>query len=163
MTSEKGLFSGKENPYAELYDPGRFTPFKSAPKFIQENANVFSQMAKDYLGKKDRTAFADIAPGEGKVVAHEGHKMAVYKDEENKVQVCSAICTHMGCVVHWNDAETSWDCPCHGSRFATKGEVLEGPALKALAKMDELTENYFLRSVKTIEKNLFMGPEAQES
>lgn len=134
------LIQGKETPYAGIYDPARFTPIKSAPKFLKENINVFGQYVKDYFLKKDHGPLAEIAPGEGKVLIHDGEKWAVYKNENDELQVCSAICTHLGCVVHWNNAETSWDCPCHGSRFATNGEVLEGPALKALAKVELVEE-----------------------
>lgn len=135
----RDLVSGRENPYIKLFDPARFTPIKSAPKFIKENINVFGQYVKDYLGRNN-DAFIDIGLGEGKIVEFEGHKLAAFRSQENELQVCSAVCTHMGCIVHWNNGENSWDCPCHGSRFSTDGEVLEGPALKALAKLEELTQ-----------------------
>ena len=125
------LITGQKNEYAEVYDSGRFTPVKAAPKFIKENVNVFFQYLKDYT-KSNPTLFADVHQGDGQVLEHDGHKLAVHRDELNQLQVCSAICTHLGCVVHWNNAEKSWDCPCHGSRFETNGAVIEGPAMKAL-------------------------------
>ena len=74
----------------------------------------------------------DLAPGEGGVVHHRGRKVAAYRDPAGRVHAVSAKCTHLGCDVEWNAAEHSWDCPCHGSRFGTGGEVLNGPATKPL-------------------------------
>lgn len=156
------LINGRENPFEDLYSPTRFNPMKSAPKFIKENVNVFKQMVKDYIGRQDEIPFADIARGEGKVVEFDGHKMAACRNEEGQLQVCSAICTHLGCVVHWNNAEMSWDCPCHGSRFRTDGEVIEGPALKALARSEEVTEDNFNTTVQSIGQDLFVRPESGE-
>lgn len=135
----KDIVQGRDNPYIKLFDPARFSPVRSAPKFLKENLNVFNQYLKDYLRKND-DAFTDIALGEGKVVEFDGHKLAAFRSEENQLQVCSAVCTHLGCIVHWNNGENSWDCPCHGSRFSPEGEVIEGPALKALARLEELTQ-----------------------
>jgi glycine/D-amino acid oxidase-like deaminating enzyme/nitrite reductase/ring-hydroxylating ferredoxin subunit len=127
--------NGVENEYASLYSATRFTPMKSAKKFVKENATVFYDLVKDYL-RRDKHAFDEVAPGEGKLIEHDGHRLAVYRNEIHQLSVCSAVCTHMGCLVRWNDHETSWDCPCHGSRFDTSGEVIEGPALYALPKVE---------------------------
>jgi Rieske Fe-S protein len=70
--------------------------------------------------------------GEGRLVEIEGEKIAVYRGQDGVVQTVSPICPHAGCVVQWNAAETTWDCPCHGSRFTTDGRVIEGPAVKRL-------------------------------
>ncbi len=74
----------------------------------------------------------DLAPGHGGVIDLEGEKLAVYKDEDGYLVALSPRCTHMGCTVDWNDADRTWDCPCHGSRYAVDGEVIQGPAAKAL-------------------------------
>lgn len=71
----------------------------------------------------------------GKVVKIDGEKVAVYKDESGRIHKLSPICTHKGCVVGWNDAAKTWDCPCHGSRFKSDGSVLQGPANKPLKKL----------------------------
>ena len=81
-------------------------------------------------------ALADMAPGEGRIVEFEGKKMGIYKDEFGKVYAIDPGCTHIKCTVQWNNAEKSWDCPCHGSRFSYTGEVLTGPARKSLAVYD---------------------------
>ena len=65
----------------------------------------------------------------------DGQKVAAYRDEKGKLTVKSAVCTHMGCLVRWNGAEKTWDCPCHGSRFQATGEVLAGPAETPLAEV----------------------------
>ncbi|MDX1837342.1 Rieske 2Fe-2S domain-containing protein [Legionella taurinensis] len=76
--------------------------------------------------------YAEVGQGEGKILEFDREKWAVSREEQDQVHVVSAVCTHMKCVVHWNDAEKPWDCPCHGSRFLPQGEVLEGPATRNL-------------------------------
>ncbi len=128
------LIAGKENKWGEIYDPKRFTPAASATSFIKENFTVAKHLLKDYIfyGKAD--ALQEIKPGEGKTIKLDNERLAAYRDESGTIHTVSAICPHMGCVVHWNQAEKSWDCPCHGSRFSTDGKVLEGPAIHDLAK-----------------------------
>ena len=75
--------------------------------------------------------------GTGNVIELKGQKVAVYRDARGHVTKRSAMCTHMGCVVGWNEAERTWDCPCHGSRFKPDGSVISGPAEAPLAKIDE--------------------------
>ena len=78
-------------------------------------------------------ALSDIAPGHGAVVTAGGRRLAVYRDDEGGLHAVSPRCTHMGCTVDWNDADRTWDCPCHGSRYGTDGAVIKGPADKELA------------------------------
>ena len=131
---------GHENPFAELYAAKRFTPAKSAGDFLKENLNVAEQYARDWLTRGQATnidQIEDWQPGEGRLVETDGKKVAVYVDDAGEAMVFSPVCTHMGCIVHWNGAEKSWDCPCHGSRFACTGEVLEGPALEPLKRLSK--------------------------
>lgn len=128
------LIAGKGNPYAETYSPNRHHPLQSAPGFIKENVNVLVQYLKDFPGVGDVDDYKEIQPGEGKVVAKDGEKIAAFRDMHNELHLCSAVCTHMECIITWNEAERSWDCPCHGSRFNYDGTVLEGPAIADLAK-----------------------------
>ncbi|GHA65285.1 FAD-dependent oxidoreductase [Pontibacter akesuensis] len=130
------LILGKENEWASYFSPTRFTPAASAPKFLKENFHVATHLIKDYLFYGDVDQLKDVKVGEGKTIEIDDEKLAAYRDEEGKLHVVSSICTHMGCVVHFNNAEKSWDCPCHGSRFSVEGEVLEGPAIHNLAKPD---------------------------
>lgn len=125
---------GKENSWAKMYDPKRFTPLASAPKFMKENMTVATNLLKDYLFYGDVDALQEVKPGEGKTLKLDGERLAAYRDEQGSLHLVSAICTHLGCIVHWNHSEKSWDCPCHGSRFSIDGQVLEGPAYHKLAQ-----------------------------
>jgi Rieske Fe-S protein len=127
------LILGKQNPYAALYDATRVKPVAGAKDFIQENADVAFRFVVDRLARPDTKRLADVAPGEGKIVEVEGQKVAVFREESGACHAVSPVCTHMGCHVHWNRAERSWDCPCHGARYSPTGKVLNGPAVKDLA------------------------------
>ena len=125
---------GRASPWGELYDPNRLKPMASATSFVKENANVARRFFGDRLTK--RRKLADVAPGQGAVVADGRRQVAAYRDEQGGLHTVSARCTHMGCIVSWNDADTTWDCPCHGSRFGVEGEVIHGPAEKPLERVD---------------------------
>ncbi|WP_396128035.1 Rieske 2Fe-2S domain-containing protein [Exiguobacterium mexicanum] len=88
-------------------------------------------MSKDSIERPG--TLDDLQLDEGGIVQVNGKKVGAYRDLDNECHLVSTRCTHMGCTVNWNDAERSWDCPCHGSRFDTKGNVLEGPATQPLA------------------------------
>jgi nitrite reductase/ring-hydroxylating ferredoxin subunit len=128
------LIVGRENLWARLYDPGR-VPIRAIGEFAKENLNVVAQYA-DYLGKSDVDSFDEIAPGTGAVVREGLKRVAAYRDDTGALHLRSAVCTHLGCVVAWNHAERTWDCPCHGSRFDPLGRVLNGPAVQALEPVD---------------------------
>ena len=126
------LIIGRENPWADLYDSTRATPL-SEKSFYQEGVEEAAHFVKDRMEGAGESA-ADVAPGEGKIVGRPGNQSVVYRDPQGEVHAVSARCTHLGCIVQWNPAETSWDCPCHGSRFSVDGEVLQGPAVSDLKK-----------------------------
>jgi glycine/D-amino acid oxidase-like deaminating enzyme/nitrite reductase/ring-hydroxylating ferredoxin subunit len=126
---------GIENKWSKTYDASRITPFASAKEFIKENVNVAFEFVKDRFTKDEAKEFSEVLPGQGKVMEVDGKKCGVHRDENGKLHVVSAVCTHMGCINHWNEVEQSWDCPCHGSRFSIDGEVLEGPAYTTLKKV----------------------------
>lgn len=129
------MILNKENPLEKTYNSNRFTPLASTPFLLKENGNVFFQYLKD-LPFISSNKFDDIKIGEGKVVEMEQEKWAVSRDEQNQLHIVSAVCTHMKCIVNWNNAENTWDCPCHGSRFKQTGEVIEGPAQINLKKKE---------------------------
>lgn len=127
---------GNENPWSKLYDPRRHNPLKSAGRFIKENAHVFMDYMKDIPYKAEADKISSIPAGEGKTVVIKGEKFAVYRDEAGELHQVSAVCTHMKCIVNWNQEQKSWDCPCHGSRFTVDGVVIEGPAILNLPKRE---------------------------
>ncbi len=126
------LIIGRKNQWAEMYDPGRHTPLKSAERFIRENVNVAVQYIKDIVFNPDSEELSEIANGDAKTIELEGEKYGAYRDKLGMVHIVSVVCTHMKCTLNWNQAEKSWDCPCHGSRFNYDGKVIEGCAIKDL-------------------------------
>lgn len=133
--------AGVENRWKETYKAARLTPVASFGKFVKENVTVGFHLIKDYLGKNETEQFSEIRTQEGKIMELEGKKCAVHRDKTGNLHIVSAVCPHMGCVVHWNFAEQSWDCPCHGSRFSFDGEVLEGPSIDGLKKPEQKPES----------------------
>jgi glycine/D-amino acid oxidase-like deaminating enzyme/nitrite reductase/ring-hydroxylating ferredoxin subunit len=121
-----------ETEYAKLFNPSRVKPIAGFSNFVRENADVVRDFVGKYLSREKLDEFADIAPGQAKLVKYENKSLALYKDDEGQLHAVSPICPHAKCSVGWNSAERSWDCPCHGSRFTAEGEVLTGPARHGL-------------------------------
>ena len=126
------LIGGRQNPWEKLYDPSRKT-LSAIKDFAKENLNVAAQYIKDYAGPADVADADALEPGEGVVVRRGVKRHAVYRDDAGTLHEFSAVCPHLGCVVHWNPAERTFDCPCHGSRFDCAGKVINGPANSDLA------------------------------
>lgn len=127
------LLLNKDNPAAEIYDATRATPFIT-PESIKQGIDLVTHWVGDRLKGLQSSSFAEVSDGEGKLLTIDGEKVAAYRDEQGTVHAVSAVCTHLACIVNWNNAEKSWDCPCHGSRFSYDGEVLHGPAVKDLER-----------------------------
>ncbi|WP_077620916.1 FAD-dependent oxidoreductase [Bacillus sinesaloumensis] len=125
----------RNNPYRDLYSPARFYAHPSLKNFFVNNAKVVKHLVQGKMEIPQKNV-DEIPVGEGAVISINGHRKGAYKDEEGKVYIVDTTCTHVGCEVHWNNGEKSWDCPCHGSRFSYTGEVLEGPAEKPLQQYD---------------------------
>lgn len=130
---------GRENPWARLFDSNRVKPLASARRLVVENLIVGGAWLSGVLGRLPAgplshapAAPRELGPGEGKVVDLKGEKVAVSKDDAGQSHAVSAVCTHLGCLVEWNAAERTWDCPCHGSRFDQTGKVIQGPAVENL-------------------------------
>jgi glycine/D-amino acid oxidase-like deaminating enzyme/nitrite reductase/ring-hydroxylating ferredoxin subunit len=128
MLSDRLL--GRENPWARTFDSTRVKPLATARGMLKEGAQDGFYFFADRVRK--RASADDLPPGEGRVVGDGLSQTAVYRDDAGSVHAVSARCTHLGCIVSWNGAERSWDCPCHGSRFGVDGGVLQGPAVKPL-------------------------------
>ncbi len=129
------LIQGADNPWLKLFDATRIKPIAGAAEFVKGNAEVAAHLVGGYLSSKPND-YAALAPGQGAVLKVDGHNVAAFRDEDGRVRACSAVCTHMGCLVGWNETDRSWDCPCHGSRFALDGGVIHGPAVTALAPVN---------------------------
>jgi len=132
------LILGRPNPWEKLYDPSRVR-LRAASEFARENSNVAMQYA-DWLTGGDVASAEQIPAGGGAIVRRGLEKIAVYRDPEGAVHECHAKCPHLGCVVQWNSAETTWDCPCHGSRFDPYGKVINGPANRDLSPAERSRE-----------------------
>ena len=129
------IIDGK-SPWQEVYSPARKTSLQSMGTFIAQNANV----AKELLAGKMTlpSSNGELQRGEGKVIEYKGKRAGAFLDQQGKLHVVDTTCTHMGCELQWNAAETSWDCPCHGSRFSYTGDVIEGPAVRPLHFHDDV-------------------------
>jgi glycine/D-amino acid oxidase-like deaminating enzyme/nitrite reductase/ring-hydroxylating ferredoxin subunit len=121
------LVMGRESPWEALYDPSRKTA-RALGTYARENLNVAGRLAVDYLSPGEVDSADEIPAGEGAILRRGLTKVAVYRDGDGGLHERSALCTHLGCIVAWNRAEKSWDCPCHGSRFDRYGQVITGPA-----------------------------------
>lgn len=117
------LILDKSHPWEKLYDPHRRT-LRTLPEFIEENVNTVWQYKDWFTGGEKKK----LKPSSGFVGRHGMKKCATYTDEEGKVHEMSAVCPHLGAIVHWNESEHCWECPAHGSRFNAIGEVIQGPA-----------------------------------
>ncbi len=126
------LVTGTENEWASLFDPHRATLKASASKLVKENVKVARHLFGDRVKHPQSGVPGDLAPGEAAVSGTGVGQVAVYRDEDGELHKVSAVCTHLGCIVAWNNAERTWDCPCHGSRFGFDGTVVQGPAVKDL-------------------------------
>jgi Rieske Fe-S protein len=129
------LIQDRPNRYADLYDPSRMTVRASAGSFARENVDVARHLVGGMF-RSDVTDAEQLEPGEAGIYHGPHGRMAGYRDEHGGLHIVSARCTHLGCTVAWNDAERSWDCPCHGSRFDLAGAVLHGPAVEPLERYD---------------------------
>ena len=128
------LVQGRKHQWAKLYDPSR-VKLRATPEYLKENANVAEQY-KDWFTKGDVDRADEIQPGEGAILGTGRGKIAVYRDDRGNTHQLSAVCPHLYGIVHWNDTEKSWDCPCHGSRFDPYGKVVNGPAIVGLSPVE---------------------------
>jgi len=123
---------GRENPWASLFDATRLDLTHSAQTLIAENLDVAKRFVGDRLATWGAPPVEELARGEGTIVTVDGEHAAAYRDEAGVVHAVSPICSHLGCLVTWNSAETTWDCPCHGSRYDYEGRAIQGPTVQDL-------------------------------
>jgi glycine/D-amino acid oxidase-like deaminating enzyme/nitrite reductase/ring-hydroxylating ferredoxin subunit len=122
-----------EDLWQDLYGPERKTA-SALGTFISENVTAIKNFA-EYIAPGEVASFGDIDPGQGAIVRDGLKKVAAYRDDKGTLHACSAVCTHLGCHLHWNSFERCWDCPCHGSQFGIDGAVLNGPAIHPLEQI----------------------------
>jgi glycine/D-amino acid oxidase-like deaminating enzyme/nitrite reductase/ring-hydroxylating ferredoxin subunit len=128
------LILGRKNSWQKIYDPAR-KPVRAAATFLKETANMAAQFG-DWLKPGEVPAADEIAKGSGALLRDGRRMIAAYRDTKGELHEMSAVCNHLGCIVHWNAAETTWDCPCHGSRFDKLGKVINGPANQDLTRIN---------------------------
>ncbi len=127
----KDKILGVENKYEDVFKSTRLHPIKNSTEF----GNMIKESTNSLILNKFKIPEEDvikIKKGEGKVLEYDNYKFGVYKDESGKVHVVKPICTHLGCLLNWNNLDKTWDCPCHGSRFDYTGKNLYDPAIKDL-------------------------------
>ena len=126
MASDAAL--GRKNPWQALFDVDRTKLLGGTWNYIKENLDYPYYMIRDRLSAAETKTLRGLRRGQGKIADLDGKRVAAYRDLQGAITTLSPFCTHMGCIVRWNSAESTWDCPCHGSRFKPTGEVLAGPA-----------------------------------
>jgi glycine/D-amino acid oxidase-like deaminating enzyme/nitrite reductase/ring-hydroxylating ferredoxin subunit len=121
------LILERPNPLAEALSPGRLDLGASAGTFLSENMNAAYRFLADRFKGDKIESLAEIGPGEGRLVTFKGKQLAAYRNSAGLLHTLSPKCTHAGCIVQWNDAESTWDCPCHGGRYTPEGKCFYGP------------------------------------
>ena len=129
--------TGRKNPWRELFDPGRTKVRGGTWDYIKENLDYPYYLIRDRFVGPQAKSLRSVKRGEGKIVEIGGKKIAAYRNEKGQTTLVSPVCTHMGCLVGWNAAEQTWDCPCHGSRFTPAGKVISGPAETPLERVPD--------------------------
>ncbi|HZA82668.1 MAG TPA: FAD-dependent oxidoreductase, partial [Actinomycetes bacterium] len=125
---------GRSNPWSGLFRATRLHPLASVRELTVHNLDVGLRFAGDRLLTLRPSPAAELAPGEAGLRELDGEKVAAYRDPDGRLYAVSGRCTHLGCLVAWNAAERTWDCPCHGSRYTYDGQVIQGPAVKNLPR-----------------------------
>lgn len=126
---------GRENPWRELFEPGRKKLLGGTWSYLTENKDFPYFLLRDRTAGAGGTSLQELGRGDGRILKLDGKKVAAYRDDTGVVTLCSPVCTHLKCIVAWNAAEKTWDCPCHGSRFQATGEVISGPAEEPLERL----------------------------
>lgn len=126
------LLAGRDNPWLAVFDATRIGDARSVKKLVEENLHVAKRFVADRLARLHAPDVAHLEPGQGGMVKVDGDAVGAYRDDEGQVHAVAITCTHMACTLHWNSAERSWDCPCHGSRYSYTGRLLNGPAVEDL-------------------------------
>jgi glycine/D-amino acid oxidase-like deaminating enzyme/nitrite reductase/ring-hydroxylating ferredoxin subunit len=130
------ILAGRDNRWLTAFDATRIGGPRTVAELVKDNLKVGKEFVGGHLGRLRASSVEHLAAGEGDVVEMDGHSVGAYRDPTQQVHAVSITCTHMGCRLNWNNAEYSWDCPCHGSRFDVDGTVLDGPAVTPLHRVE---------------------------
>jgi glycine/D-amino acid oxidase-like deaminating enzyme/nitrite reductase/ring-hydroxylating ferredoxin subunit len=122
----------RKSPWTDLFAVSRKKIKGAAWNYLRENKDYPYYMIKDRLARAEADSIRELRPGHGMIIGRRGKKVAAFRDARGDIHRLSPVCTHMGCLVRWNSSESTWDCPCHGSRFKPTGEVVAGPAEEPL-------------------------------
>jgi glycine/D-amino acid oxidase-like deaminating enzyme/nitrite reductase/ring-hydroxylating ferredoxin subunit len=140
------LLAGRESDWVAAFDPTRLGDLHTLAQTTSLNLSVAKSLIKDRLQRFSAPSIDDLEVGEGSLARVNGKTVAAYRDPDGDLRCVSATCTHLGCTVSWNSAEKSWDCPCHGSRFAVDGEILNGPTTQTTRasrdRPDDLSQSH---------------------
>ncbi|MBW3669748.1 MAG: FAD-dependent oxidoreductase, partial [Actinobacteria bacterium] len=128
----RDLVAGRDNEWMEAYDATRMGSTITSSSLFKENADAGKHLVGDRLASLRAEDASALAPGEGGIVELDGDRVAAFRDEQGELHAVSAVCRHLGCIVAFNQAERTWDCPCHGSRYTVDGCVIEGPSVADL-------------------------------
>jgi glycine/D-amino acid oxidase-like deaminating enzyme/nitrite reductase/ring-hydroxylating ferredoxin subunit len=129
------LLAGTEHPAHSLFDASRILPTLGRDA-VKANMKVAAHFIGDRLQVRRAPSLDDLGPGEGRVMRVGGQAVAAARATDGTLHTVKATCTHLGCLVAFNDGDQTWDCPCHGSRFALDGSVIDGPASSPLDAVD---------------------------
>src|SRR6478609_8413832 len=124
--------AGRKNPWTDLFAVDRKKIKGATWNYLRENKDYPYYMIKDWLARPEADSVRKLKHGDGMIIGSRGKKVAAFRDANGNIHRLSPVCTHLGCLVRWNSAESTWDCPCHGSRFKPTGEVIAGPAEEPL-------------------------------
>jgi Rieske Fe-S protein len=125
--------AGRKNPWTKLFAVDRKKIKGAAWNYLRENKDYPYYMIKDRLARPEADSVRELRQGNGMIIGRRGKKVAAFRDRNGNIHRLSPVCTHLGCLVRWNPSESTWDCPCHGSRFKPTGEVIAGPAEEPLS------------------------------
>ncbi len=130
------LLAGRTSPAHETFDSTRVGDVSAVKSLVEENVKVGARFVGDRIRRLRAGSVEHLEPGDADLVRVDGEAVGAYRDSAGEVHAVSITCTHLGCTLHWNGAERSWDCPCHGSRFDLDGDVLDGPAVTPLERFE---------------------------
>lgn len=132
----RDLVTGRTNPWQDLYDAGRIGDARAVASLVKDNLKVGKEFATGHLQRAVGGHLDHVEVGQGGLFDLDGDVVGAYRDPGGQLHAVKPVCTHLGCTLRWNNADTTWDCNCHGSRFAPDGRVLDGPAVKPLEQAD---------------------------